>query len=350
MSNNTGVLQFGIVNDNGISAKTEHMRIESGGNVGIGEDNPGLKLHVHAASSSDIVKFQNDNGSFILGQTSNLTSLDLPSSGDSFRIRQGSHISAYFRSGGDVGIGTAYPASASGWNRVLHVYAGNNSGALLRLSDNASGSSGDVGLMIGQWNEDSYIINRDEGDIRFYRGSTEHMRIDDYGNILTSNSSGMAASQNASGASGNVSIRGRTNYNSVGVLRLRKDGDSGNMLDVYSSTSLVGSISQNGSTTSFNTSSDYRLKENIVAMSGATERLKQLRPSRFNFIADADTSVDGFLAHEVQDVVPEAITGSKDAVDADGNPEYQGIDQSKLVPLLVATIQELEARIAALES
>ncbi len=136
----------------------------------------------------------------------------------------------------------------------------------------------------------------------------------------------------------------------------------------------VGTISTQGSSTAYNTSSDYRLKENVVAMSGATERLKQLAPKRFNFIADADVTVDGFLAHEVADVVPEAITGAKDAMrdeeyevtpavlDDDGNvvteavmdtrsvPHYQGIDQSKLVPLLVATIQELEARIAALES
>ena len=112
----------------------------------------------------------------------------------------------------------------------------------------------------------------------------------------------------------------------------------------------VGSVTTSGSATAYNTSSDYRLKENVVAMSGATDRLKQLKPSRFNFIADADTTVDGFLAHEVQDVVPEAITGTKDAVDEDGNPDYQGIDQSKLVPLLVATIQELEARITQLES
>jgi hypothetical protein len=112
----------------------------------------------------------------------------------------------------------------------------------------------------------------------------------------------------------------------------------------------VGTISTQGSSTAYNTSSDYRLKENVVAMSGATERLKQLAPKRFNFIADADVTVDGFLAHEVADVVPEAITGAKDAVDDDGNAMYQGIDQSKLVPLLVATIQELEARIAALES
>ena len=109
-------------------------------------------------------------------------------------------------------------------------------------------------------------------------------------------------------------------------------------------------LNSNG-TVSYNTSSDYRLKENVTNLTGATDRLKQLEPKRFNFIADTDdTTVDGFLAHEVQAVVPEAIHGTKDAVDADGNPEYQGIDQSKLVPLLVATIQELEARITALEN
>jgi hypothetical protein len=117
----------------------------------------------------------------------------------------------------------------------------------------------------------------------------------------------------------------------------------------YNGTTQVGSIQTNQSSTSYNTSSDYRLKENVVDLTGATDRLKQLNPSRFNFIVDSDKTVDGFLAHEVQAVVPEAITGTKDAVDADGNPVYQGIDQSKLVPLLVATIQELEARITALE-
>jgi hypothetical protein len=110
----------------------------------------------------------------------------------------------------------------------------------------------------------------------------------------------------------------------------------------------------------FTVSSDYRLKENVAAMTGATERLKQLNPCRFNFKSDDNlkteitqkdktATVDGFLAHEVQSVVPEAVTGTKDAVNTDGNPVYQGIDQSKLVPLLVKTIQELEARITALE-
>ncbi len=113
----------------------------------------------------------------------------------------------------------------------------------------------------------------------------------------------------------------------------------------------VGSISTSTTATSYNTSSDYRLKENVDYTWDATTRLKQLKPARFNFIADdTNTLVDGFIAHEVSSVVPEAISGAKDAVDSDGNIDAQGIDQSKLVPLLVKTIQELEARITALEA
>ena len=162
----------------------------------------------------------------------------------------------------------------------------------------------------------------------------------------------------------------------------------------YNDNGVVGKITTNGTATSFTTSSDYRLKENVITDWDATTRLKQLKPSRFNFKADADTTVDGFLAHEVSSIVPEAISGNKDATetktnvvvnakgqviaeeiteadwtagkvaDEDGNiiyptdstwaaskvvPVYQGIDQSKLVPLLVKTIQELEARITTLE-
>jgi hypothetical protein len=139
----------------------------------------------------------------------------------------------------------------------------------------------------------------------------------------------------------------------------------------YNANGEVGQIYTASSGVVYATSSDYRLKENVVTEWDATTRLKQLKPSRFNFIADADTTVDGFLAHEVSSIVPEAITGTKDAMTAEvlyvegdelpdgkvvgdvktaSEPDYQGIDQSKLVPLLVKTIQELEARITALES
>ena len=117
----------------------------------------------------------------------------------------------------------------------------------------------------------------------------------------------------------------------------------------------VGSIDVTGSSTSYNTSSDYRLKENAVAISDGITRLMTLKPYRFNFKVDTSTIVDGFFAHEVT-AVPEAITGTKDEVDSDNNPVYQGIDQSKLVPLLTAALQEavakietLEAKVAALE-
>jgi len=129
-----------------------------------------------------------------------------------------------------------------------------------------------------------------------------------------------------------------SNSEGSGAYRIRFDSND----------TVVGSIGVGTSSTAYNTSSDYRLKENVDYTWDATTRLKQLKPARFNFIADdTNTLVDGFIAHEVSSIVPEAITGTKDAVDADDNPEYQGIDQSKLVPLLVKTIQELEARLTA---
>ena len=114
---------------------------------------------------------------------------------------------------------------------------------------------------------------------------------------------------------------------------------------------LVGNVTVSGSSTAFNTSSDYRLKENVDYTWDATTRLKQLKPARFNWISDSDNTVqDGFLAHEVSSVVPEAVFGTKDAEIQENGDGYQSLDNSKLVPLLVKTIQELEARITALEA
>ena len=128
--------------------------------------------------------------------------------------------------------------------------------------------------------------------------------------------------------------------------------------------SSVGGIKITNSAVEFNTSSDYRLKENVVSISDGITRLKTLKPSRFNWIADStNTPIDGFIAHEVSSVVPEAISGTKDAVitqalidsgDAPdgkvGDPIYQEIDQSKIVPLLTAALQEAIAKIETLET
>ncbi len=106
----------------------------------------------------------------------------------------------------------------------------------------------------------------------------------------------------------------------------------------------IGGVTVSSSAVAYNTGSDYRLKENVVDMTGAVDRVKQLKPKRFNFIVDPSNTVDGLIAHEASEVVPEAVSGEKDG------DIYQGIDQSKLVPLLIGAIKELTARIEALEA
>ena len=171
--------------------------------------------------------------------------------------------------------------------------------------------------------------------------------------------------------------------NTAKVYHKASATDTQTMFQFANNNGTVGTITTNGTATAYNTSSDYRLKENINYTWDATTRLKQLKPAQFSFKGDKDAAielesgdnltldgtngssanagssiiyedathvVDGFIAHEVTGIVSEAISGDKDAVDSDGNIDVQGIDQSKLVPLLVKTIQELEARITALEA
>jgi len=174
--------------------------------------------------------------------------------------------------------------------------------------------------------------------------STERMRINNGGDILFG----------TTGVPNGTSIYGagfEATSNNRMVLKTASSVTSSNSLVAfYNPNGNIGTISTSGSATAYNTSSDYRLKENIIPLTGASERVLQLKPSRFNFIADPDTQVDGFIAHEAQAVVPECVIGVKDEVDAEGNPVYQGIDQSKLVPLLTAALQEALAKIEALEA
>jgi len=133
-------------------------------------------------------------------------------------------------------------------------------------------------------------------------------------------------------------------------LYLNRYGSNGRVINIRKGGSFIGGIDVSTSQVTYNQTSDYRLKENVSYHWDATARLKQLKPARFNYIVDPDNIVDGFLAHEVSEACPSAITGEKDAVDADGNIDPQCIDHSKLVPILCKTILELEARITALEN
>ena len=172
-------------------------------------------------------------------------------------------------------------------------------------------------------------------------GESERMRLTNDGRLLihtTTSYNGYLSAYAESGQPSPIAaLGGNTSQGLIGL---------------YYSTSLIGSITVTGggSSVAYNTSSDYRLKENVTAISDGITRLKTLKPSRFNFKVDKDTTVDGFLAHEVSSIVPEAITGSKDEVDSDNNPVYQQIDQAKIVPVLTAALQEAIAKIETLES
>jgi hypothetical protein len=195
---------------------------------------------------------------------------------------------------------------------------------------------------------DFYLINRESANMIFRTANTERMRIDSSGRLLV-NSTGHLFTGSK--------VEVHTNGSSWTTIRNTDTTTAQQYSMVFARNfSTVGSINTTNTSTIYSTLSDYRLKENAVDISDGINRVKLLQPKRFNFIADDSKTVDGFMAHEAQAVVPESVVGEKDAVDADGNPVYQGIDQAKLVPLLTAALQEaitkiedLEARVATLE-
>ncbi len=266
----------------------------------------------------------------------------------------------------NVGIGTSSPTVSGSAFTTLNVKGNAFNTGLITVTSNDLGSS--VQLYSGNSSSDNPAIAF-QNDLRFgsatdagVGGFSERMRIDSSGNVLVGLTSGLAK------------LHAKTSGSQFGMMVENSNATYGALTVAHTATSGTrylcdfrvggtgggnqkGSITSTGTSVAYNTTSDYRLKENVTGITDGIERVKQLNPSRFNFIADADTTVDGFIAHEAQTVVPEAVHGEKDAVDEDGNPEYQGIDQAKLVPLLTAALQEaitkietLETKVAALEA
>jgi len=186
--------------------------------------------------------------------------------------------------------------------------------------------------------------------LRFFTGAdsgssgSESMRIDSSGYLLINQTSNVTSSYlQIKGAQPAISCES-TSTGSVSQVLFRNPNGQ------------VGSIGTSGTSTSYNTSSDYRLKENIAPMTGALAKVAALNPVTYNWKVDGSAG-EGFIAHELQAVVPDCVTGEKDAVDAEGKPQYQGVDTSFLVATLTAAIKEQQAlieqlttRIAALEA
>jgi hypothetical protein len=233
---------------------------------------------------------------------------------------------------------------------TLRVQNSTSSGANMLFQNSTTGLGAGNGFFLGIGdNEVAYVWNYHNEALIFATNNTERMRVNTSGNFMVGQTNGSSGTVgivcNANGlltnCTSNVTAQ-VTNINNLSgtkILHLfRSDGTN------------RGSIETNGSSVSYNTTSDYRLKENVVDIDGAIDRVKQLLPKRFNFISHPERTVDGFLAHEAQTVVPEAVTGTHNEVDDEGNAVMQGIDQSKLVPLLTAALQEAIAKIETLET
>jgi hypothetical protein len=253
----------------------------------------------------------------------------------------------FLGSGGAIGIGTASPQQPLHVEGTIRIQ-GDSSRQQYFNSAPVYVCEAGIGVLTADLNSFGIVTRTATGSLSFGTNLTERLRITAAGVSLFSTTSELVWN-GSNGAGAAIYPDGfgafvRPN-NPAGVFR--RLSSNGNAVVFGRDATDVGSISVTGTSTAYNTSSDYRLKENFTPVTGALTRCNSLPVWRFNFIGD-DKTFDGFKAHEAQLVVPEAVTGHKDEVDENGNPVYQGIDQSKLVPLLFAAVQELSAQVTSL--
>ena len=238
---------------------------------------------------------------------------------------------------GNLGIGTTSPTTKLEVNgNVLKVYDQSTSNASLVVRNSTTGNA--AGFTLQQDGVNSLFYNNSNGYMAFATNATERARIDSSGNLLVGTTDYTTV---AAGAFTFRSIGTTNTYLSVGHKTGSVSG--ADFIAFYYNTSQIGGCAQNGTTAvSFNTTSDHRLKTNVVALTGGLEKVMALKPSSFTWVDGRQD--EGFIAHELQEVLPNVVTGEKDATNEDDSPKYQQVDYSKIVTVLTAAIQELNAK------
>jgi hypothetical protein len=227
----------------------------------------------------------------------------------------------------------------AGSNQGMTIY--NATQGELRLQNSTTGNTAADGFQVMVNGSDAYVFNRENAPLLFGTNDTERARITSGGNLLVGTTSDTPAQSNVSGfkvGGGQIECNG-TDTQAAFFGR----SNDGQVIRFYNAGAAAGNISNTGTTTSYNGTSDYRLKENIQPMVGALEKVAALKPCTYTWKVDGRLG-QGFIAHELQEVIPDAVQGTKDEVDENGNPEYQGIDPRMIVATLTAAIQELKAQ------
>ena len=367
--------RFDFLSGTGTSAPTQKLSILNNGDVGIGTNSPSELLHLRStgparllieADSDNVTETDNaqiilkqDGGAVVsrLGYKTNTNDLELLNEYSSnIYLGTSNSIRATLHANGNFGIGNSTPQAK------LHV-----SNGLLRTWSPSSGTSAifesavsnrnfvtltaanEAELWFGNASTQTLGRIRYEmanNNMEFWTNATQKMVINSSGNVGIGETA----------PSSKLYIQGSTSTTSSQLMRIRSTTSfsttPGRIIEfIRSNNTIRGYISMNQYGVQYNTSSDYRLKENITPINDALDRLKKLKPNRFSWKeGPSDYKVDGFIAHEVAEVIPEAVSGEKDAVDENNKPSYQGIDQAKIVPLLTAALQEAVTKIEQLET